>query len=396
MNRLAPSRNRIAHQPAWQFALTAVLLVCTAAQIDAQAANSDAQAQSPDSVHPLVLDQVVAVVNRHAILLSDVEDEVRLSILDAGRGAQGQVTEQRALEQLISRALIEQQIRQEDLRAIEPSQEEVNARVEEIRRQLPACMRQNCASDAGWKAFLVAHSLTAGRVDAYIRYRLEILRFIEERFRQGIEISQQQIADYYHNTLVPQYAPGETVPSLATVAPRIQEILLQQQVNALFDNWLNNLREQGDVEVLDPKLATTLEDPAAPGNSRKRRPVSERELIPVSSEVPNPPGPPPRPVPSRLRRFFLRHLPLSLAGAFILLVLASLGPMLSPVRLDLRIWFENASSQRLRILPAARFRLLRFTGAFFISKLKRTGSSFTVPKIRTKHPTPGSQVSGRR
>ncbi len=105
MNRLAPSRNRIAHQPAWQFALTAVLLVCTAAQIDAQAANSDAQAQSPDSVHPLVLDQVVAVVNRHAILLSDVEDEVRLSILDAGRGAQGQVTEQRALEQLISRAL---------------------------------------------------------------------------------------------------------------------------------------------------------------------------------------------------------------------------------------------------------------------------------------------------
>ncbi len=272
MNRFAPSRNRIAHRIAWQFPLTAVLLACTVTQIDAQSADSGAQAQSPDSVHPLVLDQVVAVVNRHAILLSDVEDEVRLSILDAGRGAQGQVTEQRALEQLISRALIEQQIRQEDLRAIEPSQEEVNARVEEIRKQLPACMRQNCVSEAGWKAFLAAHSLTEQRVEAYIRYRLEILRFIEERFRQGIEISQQQIADYYHNTLVPQYASGETVPSLDAVAPRIQEILLQQQVNVLFDNWLNNLREQGDVEVLDPKLATTLENPAAPGNSGRGDP----------------------------------------------------------------------------------------------------------------------------
>jgi len=40
------------------------------------------------------------------------------------------------------------------------------------------------------------------------------------------------------------------------VSPRIQEILLQQQVNALFGEWLQNLRKQGDVEVLDPALAT--------------------------------------------------------------------------------------------------------------------------------------------
>ncbi len=53
--------------------------------------------------------------------------------------------------------------------------------------------------------------------------------------------------------------------------------------------------------------------------------MSERELIPVSSEMPTPPGPPPRPANSRLRRFFLRHLPLSLAGAFILLALVTLG-----------------------------------------------------------------------
>ncbi len=269
MNRNAPSRNRIAHRMVWRFAVTAVLLVCGLMQIDAQTANSEAQGQSRDSVQPAVLDQVVAVVNRHAILLSDVEDEVRLSILDAGRAGEGQVTEQRALEQLISRALIEQQIRQEDLRTVDPSPEEVNARVEEIRKQLPACMRQNCVSDAGWKAFLAAHSLTEQRVEAYIRYRLEILRFIEQRFRQGIEISQQQIEDYYRNTLAPQYAPGEAVPSLDTVAPRIQEILLQQQVNELFDNWLNNLRGQGDVEVLDPKLAAALENPAAPGDSKK-------------------------------------------------------------------------------------------------------------------------------
>ncbi len=100
---------------------------------------------------------------------------------------------------------------------------------------------------------------------SYVRYRLEILSFIEQRFRQGIQISQQQIETYYHDTLLPQYAPGESIPPLDQVAPRIQEILLEQQVNVLFDNWLNNLRQQGDVEVLDPAaLPPAPETPAAP------------------------------------------------------------------------------------------------------------------------------------
>jgi hypothetical protein len=56
---------------------------------------------------------------------------------------------------------------------------------------------------------------------------------------------------------LPQYAPGVAVPDLDKVAPRIQEILLQRQVNILFDDWLKNLRKQGEVEVLDPALETS-------------------------------------------------------------------------------------------------------------------------------------------
>jgi hypothetical protein len=209
---------------------------------------------------------VVAVVNRQAILASDIDDEIRLSVLDPGRAGQGVLTRQRALDQLISRALIEQQIRREDAQAAEPTQEEVNIRLAEIRRELPACVHDNCASDAGWKAFLAAHGLTPERVDAYLSYRLEILRFIEERFRPGIHISPQDIETYYRTTLLPEYGPGEAVPSLAEVSPRIEEILLQQQVNIFFDEWLTNLRKQGDVEVLDPSLESVETPAATPGD----------------------------------------------------------------------------------------------------------------------------------
>jgi hypothetical protein len=221
-------------------------------------------AQSAQSETPVVLDRVVAVVNRLAILASDIDDEIRASVLDPIRTGQPELTRQRALDLLISRALIQQQIRREDLLTTEPTKEEVKARVAELRRMLPECVHQKCESDAGWKAFLEAHHLTEERVETYSRYRLEILAFIEQRFRSGIHISPQDIENYYRNTLLPQYKPGESIPPLNTVAPRIEEILLQQQVNVLFDDWLTNLHNQGDVEILDPSLEVPRAAPPTP------------------------------------------------------------------------------------------------------------------------------------
>jgi len=227
-----------------------------------------AAAQAPPPASPVLLDRVVAMVNRRVILDSDIDNEIRMSVLDPAGAGQGVLTRKRALDQLISRALIQQQIRREDAQATQPSPAEVNARLTEIRKELPACVRQNCASDQGWVAFLVNHGLTPERVDAYLRFRLEILRFIEQRFRQGIRITPQEIETYYHDTLLPEYAPGEAIPPLEKVSPRLEEILLQQKVNVLFEDWLKNLRRQGDVEVLDPALETP-ETAGAPGTAGK-------------------------------------------------------------------------------------------------------------------------------
>ncbi|HUA97707.1 MAG TPA: hypothetical protein VMA34_05220 [Terracidiphilus sp.] len=203
-----------------------------------------------------VLDRVVAVVNRQVILMSDVQSDIELSAIDPSNTGKGAPTPQRALEELISRTLIQQQIRQEDLQSLRPKEEAVDARIGELRRELPACMRAHCATDAGWQAFLSTHHLTEGRVRAYVRNRMEILGFIEERFRQGIVIPREQIEKYYSDTLLPQYPEGAQAPALSQVEPRIREILLEQQVNVLFENWLESLRSQGDVEILDPALET--------------------------------------------------------------------------------------------------------------------------------------------
>ncbi len=238
---------------AYGWTVAAYLAVAvTAAALAQNPVQNSAQDSKPASA--AVLDKVIAVVNNQAILESDVDDEMRLAVLEPGRVRRGIETPKTALARLISRALIEQQIRQEDLQAVEPSQTDVDARLAEIRKELPICVRLNCASEEGWKTFLAARDLTQERVETYLRARIEILRFIELRFRQGIRISPEEIKAYYHETLLPQYAQGEATPSLEKVAPRIEEILLERQVNALFGDWLKSLRKQGDVEVLDPAL----------------------------------------------------------------------------------------------------------------------------------------------
>lgn len=242
-------RSPIRTRQALRIAAQAIIASCCAIALQGQIS-----APGPAPASAVVLDRVVAVVNNQAILASDLDDEIRLSVLDPATVEGVTLTRPRALEQLISRALIQQQIRDEDAHTLEPSQSEVDARLLEIRREVPICVRLNCASDAGWKAFLDSSGLTAQRVDAYLRYRLEILRFIELRFRQGILISREEVQNYYQHTLAPQYGAGQRIPPLDSVAPRIEEILLQRQVNVLFDDWLKNLRAQGDVEVLDPAL----------------------------------------------------------------------------------------------------------------------------------------------
>jgi hypothetical protein len=82
---------------------------------------------------------------------------------------------------------------------------------------------------------------------------MQLLKFIEVRFRNGITISDEQIKNYYEKTMLPEYAKRNvTPPKLETISNRIEEVLLQQEVGALLEDWLKSLRAQGSVRVMTP------------------------------------------------------------------------------------------------------------------------------------------------
>ena len=80
---------------------------------------------------------------------------------------------------------------------------------------------------------------------------MEVLRFIEQRFRTGIKITPEEIQAYYTKTMLPEYARQNTkAPPLDTLSDRIQEVLLEQRVSGMLGDWLKSLRAQVSVVVL--------------------------------------------------------------------------------------------------------------------------------------------------
>jgi len=205
----------------------------------------------------VTLDSVIAVVNGQVILASDLSFEMRMYRL-LPIGQREDATPAKALERLTTRALIVQQILQEDPQGMEVSPRELEDSLGELRQNLPGCKGRDCSTAAGWAAYLATLNLTPEPVSEYWTRRIAVLRFIERRFRSGIRIAPEEIAKYYKETLTPLYKKPSDVPPLERITPRIQEILLQQQVNALLNDWLKSLKDQGQVEILDAELAAAV------------------------------------------------------------------------------------------------------------------------------------------
>jgi peptidyl-prolyl cis-trans isomerase SurA len=203
-----------------------------------------------DAGEKVMLDRVVAIVNGDLVLESDVEAEQRFAAFQPFATAKA-MTEDALVERLIDRQLILQQL------ALQPQppvpDADVDAELSALRKSIPKCAEYHCEADAGWRKFVEDQGFTMDELHERWRVRMDVLRFIEERFRMGIRVLPEEIDAYYKNTMLPAYAVEKAVaPPEATIANRIQEILLQQRVDKLLDDWLTSLRAQGRVQILKP------------------------------------------------------------------------------------------------------------------------------------------------
>ncbi|MDE1177620.1 MAG: SurA N-terminal domain-containing protein [Edaphobacter sp.] len=255
-----------AHNPGmrWHGAgLTALLMssLFAVAQQPVAAPGPSAVPSSPVTapVHPAVpqqkdqgavLDSVVAIVNGDVILESDVDEERRFETIQPYRGSATEFSRDLAIQRLINRTLITQQA------AVEPgtttiTDADVKKQIQTLRQDIPQCEQYHCETDEGWQKFLAAHGFTVSAFEQRWRSRMELLKLIEVRFRDGIGIDHEEIKEYYEKTMLPEYQRQHVKPpKLDDISARIEEVLLQQRVSTLLRDWLKSLRVQGNVWIM--------------------------------------------------------------------------------------------------------------------------------------------------
>jgi hypothetical protein len=192
---------------------------------------------------PAHLDAVVATVNKHPILLSDWEDGLRFEAFLQGRPMTSfsQAERKAALDRLIDRELLLQQMQAD----YNPTDEQVAERISSIRAQV-----KGAETDSGWRSKLAEYGLTESALRSAVKAQLQVMRFVDLRLRAAVSISREDVQDYYQQKLVPALEKAGVKPEpLQQLAPRIRELLVQQQLQPLLDSWLANLRDQSVVHL---------------------------------------------------------------------------------------------------------------------------------------------------
>ncbi len=108
-----------------------------------------------------------------------------------------------------------------------------------------------------YQAALKIAQVTEAEVQASFLWQLTVLRFIEYRFRPGIQIAAEDIRDYYEKKFLADWRSRskEPAPSAEDAASAVEEILLQERIDNQLDRWISLTRTQVSIRYREEVFA---------------------------------------------------------------------------------------------------------------------------------------------
>jgi peptidyl-prolyl cis-trans isomerase SurA len=192
-----------------------------------------------------LIDWVVAIVGNNAVTSSEVALQLRLEAFLNKRPIDdsSQTSEQQVAERLIEVNLIEKEMRMTNFLPVKD---------EEIEKELQALQRQDYLNRRAFMGVLERYALTERDLRTFLRRQMNVLRFIDFRFRTGLDVDKKTVETYYKDIykISVQQLEGRDPEPLEEVHESLKEIILQTKVDELLDDWLKLLRTTTRVEYV--------------------------------------------------------------------------------------------------------------------------------------------------
>src|SRR6266496_4171969 len=200
---------------------------------------------SASSLHASeVLDGIVATVNGHVILQSDLDEELRFESLMSGHEQQGTSADdwKRVLDRLVDRELLNEQVSTAEF--AQTTADEIEKQLEQVKSDY---LQKGKTS---WTSALASHGFSESEIRDRIALGLNQWKLIDARLRPSIQIDQTAIDDYYNRQFLPELRRSGGQPiALQEAAPKIRELLTQQKINEALASWLETLRSQAQIRI---------------------------------------------------------------------------------------------------------------------------------------------------
>lgn len=193
-----------------------------------------------------IIDRIAISVGNQVITESQIDQEIRLTAflnhqkLDLAPEARRQ-----AAARLIEQALIRRDMELSRYPAPQPAEAEESLRGAETSYGSPAAFQQA----------LQQYGITEEALKQRLLWQLTLLRFIDYRFRPGIQIPDTEVQAYFDQELDKwKQQNAKQVPTFEDSRSKIEEILTERQIDLALDAWISAARKQVPINYLDEAL----------------------------------------------------------------------------------------------------------------------------------------------
>ena len=190
-----------------------------------------------------IIDQLAVSVGTQAITQSEITSDIHLAALVNGSAIDETLTARRASAgRLVEQALVRREMTFGSYPQVPESATDgalVNT-------------EKALGGPAALDAKLKLYDLTRKELRDYLKWQLELLRFIDLRFRPAVQVTNEEIEKYYQKNLAS--AQSSKTPDLSEVRSQIEQRLTGERVDEQLDRWIQQSRRHTVVRFEDPQL----------------------------------------------------------------------------------------------------------------------------------------------
>jgi hypothetical protein len=197
-------------------------------------------------LHSAIIDRIAVSIGNQVITDQQIEEEVRVTEFQNSDALDLSVPKRKqAAERLIEQTLIKREM---DLsRYPLPDQKEAEASLDYIRAQYP--------SPAEFEARLKMYDVTEDQLRQHLWWQVTVLRFIDFRFRPGVQVPEQDLKDEYRKQVEKQQREGgPPIPPYNEARATVEEKLTEERVDQAVDRWLGDARTQVAIRYHEEEL----------------------------------------------------------------------------------------------------------------------------------------------